>query len=66
MTALARLQVREMLERLDRVQAVCDAYARHDEAGATALFADMTRLRHRLHGWFTFDDEPKVEMVDNG
>lgn len=62
MTALAKSQIQEMLERLDRVQLVCDAYAKHDEPAASALLFDLARVRHRLHGWLRFDDE--AEAID--
>lgn len=58
MTALARAQIGEMIERLDRFRAVLDAYAKADEAGAIAVLDDVVRIKHRLHGWLSFSDEP--------
>jgi hypothetical protein len=56
MTALAESQLREMLERLDKVQRVVDAYAKQDASGAIALLLDIARIRHRVHGWLMFVD----------
>lgn len=58
MTVLARSQILEMIERLDRFNAVLSAYAKGDEAGACAILDDVVRIKHRLHGWLHFTDEP--------